>query len=83
MAADCYIITTPNTRSIVIDGEHDSLVYPGDALGRCDSIEFAINNPDTLNLIGERNRELVAKHDRQVDCAKKVSGAYQQILQSK
>lgn len=59
MACGCYIITTPNSGSIVEDGVHGAVVSPGDSVELASAIEYAITNPRLVADIGLRNRDLV------------------------
>lgn len=62
LACGCYVITTPNTGSIVEDGIHGALVPPGDADALAGAIRRAIADRDMVADIGRRNAALM--HDR-------------------
>ncbi len=65
LACGCYVITTPNTGSIVADGVHGALVPPGDADALAGAIRRAIADRDRVAEIGERNAALVRERYRQ------------------
>ena len=83
MAAGCYLITTPNTGSIVKDGVHGKVVDPGDPGQLQSAIEHALNNPEEVNAIGLNNAALVAKNFRQSDYKNKVLAVYEKVLADK
>jgi glycosyltransferase involved in cell wall biosynthesis len=80
MSAGCFVITTPNSGSIVKHGEHGFLVPPGDVIALTAAIEDALANPEMIAKIGKRNSELVRTQYRQKDYALKVANVYDTIL---
>lgn len=76
LAAGCYVITTPNSGSIVANGVNGRIVDPGDASSLADAIGWAISNPDKVDAIGEYNAKLVAREYLQKDYAKRVAKIY-------
>jgi glycosyltransferase involved in cell wall biosynthesis len=80
MAAGCFVITTPNSGSIVEDRVHGLLVKTGDPYSLKNAIEEAINKPDWVNDVGERNAILVSKKYRQVDYGNSVCEVYKNIV---
>jgi glycosyltransferase involved in cell wall biosynthesis len=80
MAAGCYVITTPNSGSIVHDGIHGSLIPPGDP----DRLVVALNNAathqTTLSSIGRANGELVRREYLVEHYANRVVSFYEEIL---
>lgn len=59
MAAGCYVVTTPNSGSIVETGVHGCLVQPGDIGALEDAIRGAMESPSKVREIGGRNRALI------------------------
>ncbi|RYE55496.1 MAG: glycosyltransferase [Sphingobacteriales bacterium] len=79
MAAGCYIITTPNSGSIVADGIHGKIVNCGDVSGMREAIEYALSNLVEIEKIGRNNAALVAKEYRQRDYGLKVRALYESL----
>ena len=82
MAVGCFIITTPNSGSIVKDGVHGSIVPAGDHRALALAIDYALSNPQIVGEIGLRNAFLVRTKYRQSDYVAKVVSIYQEVLQN-
>jgi glycosyltransferase involved in cell wall biosynthesis len=67
LACGCYVITTPNSGSIVEDGVHGALIPPGDAEALTAAVEAADVDRERLAAIGSRNAAVVAARYRQED----------------
>lgn len=80
MACGCYIITTPNAGSIVLDGVHGRLVPPGDAPALAAAVDWAVANPRAVTVIGWRNAQLIRNDYRQCDYGEKVMALYHRLL---
>jgi glycosyltransferase involved in cell wall biosynthesis len=80
MACGCYIITTPNSGSVVEDGVHGRLVPPGDAGALRSAIESALDNPIEVAKIGARNTALVSERYRQSNYGANVMSLYKKLL---
>jgi glycosyltransferase involved in cell wall biosynthesis len=80
MAAGCYIITTPNSGSIVEDGIHGAIVSPGDSLSLQKAIQFALDNPALVAAIGAENSHIVRNQYSQLDYMQNVLRVYHRIL---
>jgi len=80
LACGCYVITTPNSGSIVEDGVHGALVPPGDAKALEGAIRSATKNPDKVAHIGRNNARLIRTSYRQQDYGKKLSELYKKLL---
>ena len=67
LAAGCYVVTTPNSGSIVEDGVHGALTAPGDDRALADALGCASVDRERIASVGLRNAELVRTHYRQAD----------------
>ena len=67
MASGCFIITTPNSGSIVKDGVHGFVVPPGDADALADAVRRAAADRLAVAGIGARNAQIVSSEYSQ-DC---------------
>lgn len=80
MACGCYIITTPNSGSIVQDEMHGRIVAPGDV----DELEVAIRNsflnPAMIPIVGRRNAELIKSHYTQSHYGEGLMAIYQKLM---
>jgi glycosyltransferase involved in cell wall biosynthesis len=81
MACGCYVITTPNSGSIVKDGIHGSLTPPGDV----DELEKAIRQVLTIDRkeiarIGKSNAEIIRRNYTQDQYGEKLFRVYEQLL---
>lgn len=83
MACGCYIITTPNSGSVVEDGIHGCLVPAGDSEALASAIVQALNNPALVAEVGSRNAELVRSHYRQTHYGDKLADLYCELLNRK
>lgn len=59
LAAGCYVITTPNSGSIVRDGVHGSVIPPGDTSALIQAISWAMAHRKEVADIGRRNAALI------------------------
>jgi len=80
MAAGCFVITTPNSGSIIEDGVHGRLIAAGDIPAFSRAIQEAIENPEWVEDIGKRNAHLVESNYRQNNYASGVRSVYESIL---
>lgn len=65
LASGCYVITTPNTGSIVEDGIHGSLISPGDIGSLEESLRYVSENRELVNETGCNNAKLIKGHYQQ------------------
>ena len=79
MACGCYVITTPNSGSIVEDGIHGALVAPWDVRGLREAIARAEGDRPLLAEIGNRNSRLVAEHYTQSDYGDALAALYREL----
>lgn len=80
LAYGCYIITTPNSGSIVEDGVHGAVVPPGDVDALEGVIRQAIARRGELAQIGYRNAALVRSRYRQWDYGEALAALYEKLL---
>lgn len=80
LASGCYVITTPNTGSIVEDGIHGALVPPGDEKALAEAIRAAIRDRGRVREIGERNARLVHEKYRQDNYGKALATLYDDLV---
>ncbi len=83
LACGCYVITTPNTGSIVGRHAEGSVVAAGDVAAIVEAIRFAAARRDSLGAIGERNRRVVRERFTQRDYADGIVGLYERLLAGK
>jgi glycosyltransferase involved in cell wall biosynthesis len=81
MACGCYVITTPNSGSIVKDGIHGSLVPPGEV----DALEKSIRQTlmkgrNEIARIGKNNAEVIRKNYTQDQYGKNLFNVYERLL---
>jgi glycosyltransferase involved in cell wall biosynthesis len=80
LAAGCFVITTPNSGSIVEHEVHGLVVPPGNPTALAEAILRAVAQPDWVRTIGERNARLVANSFRQANYASNVLAIYEKVL---
>jgi glycosyltransferase involved in cell wall biosynthesis len=80
MACGCFIITTPNSGSIVRDRVHGLVVPPGDADALAAAIRFANESSEVVARIGWANAQLVRREFRQEQYGEKILRVYDSIL---
>ncbi len=80
LASGCYVITTPNSGSIVEDGIHGAVVPPGDGLALAEAIEYAYQHRDRISDIGGGNAVCVRTKYRQRDYGDKLSNLYEKLV---
>jgi glycosyltransferase involved in cell wall biosynthesis len=80
MAAGCYIITTPNSGSIVEDNINGSIVPPGDVNSLRKALLLAIKDPSRVAEIGAYNAKLVRDKFTQDVYMQNVLRVYNKLL---
>lgn len=80
LACGCYVITTPNSGSIVEDGIHGALVPPGDVDALEAAIRQAISKPEKVAQIGQRNARLIRSRYRQQNYGDALFRLYEKLL---
>jgi glycosyltransferase involved in cell wall biosynthesis len=82
MACGCFIVTTPNSGSIVQDGRHGSVVDVGSAEALAGAIRGAWTNRPALPQIGAANAELIRNRFRQRHYGDALEALYDQLIAS-
>jgi glycosyltransferase involved in cell wall biosynthesis len=80
MALGCYVVTTPNSGSIVVSGQHGALVPAGHVSELADAISAAAADPVAVAEVGERNRRLILERYRQEDFGDAFAALYGRLL---
>lgn len=76
LAAGCYVVTTPNSGSIVEDGVHGAVVPPGDSDALADAVRRARASRHDLSRIGEANAHMMRSRYRQSDYGDALAQLY-------
>lgn len=80
LACGCYVVTTPNSGSIVKDGVHGALVKPDDPATTVEALrEVHVDRP-RMRGIGQKNAALVRDHYRQTDFGEALMAVYDRVL---
>lgn len=79
LACGCYVITTPNSGSIVENGVHGTLIPPGEPQSLAAAIVDADRDRAGTAQIGARNGEVVAQRFRQVDYGDAMAALYRKL----
>ncbi len=79
LACGCYVITTPNCGSIAEDKIHGAVVQAGDVEATSLAIREALNNPELVNQIGKKNKELITSTYLQSSYGNKLTKLYENI----
>jgi glycosyltransferase involved in cell wall biosynthesis len=79
LACGCYVITTPNSGTIVEDGVHGTLVPSGDRDGLAQAIARVSEDRQTMVEIGNRNVEVVSTRFRQRDYGDAMANLYRKL----
>ncbi len=80
LSCGCYVITTPNSGSIVEDGIHGSVVVPGDSSLLADAIRSAYARRDVISCIGQNNASLVREKYTQRAYGNQLAALYKELL---
>ena len=79
LACGCYVITTPNSGSIVEDGLHGAVIPPGDSVALAVAIENAHRHRDKVSEIGKNNAQRIRAKYRQFDYGDRLAALYEQL----
>jgi len=80
LSCACYVITTPNSGSIVEDGVHGNIVSPGDSFLLADAIRSAYDRRDQVSRIGQSNATLVRAKYTQSAYGNQLASLYNELL---
>jgi glycosyltransferase involved in cell wall biosynthesis len=80
LACGLPVVTTPNSGSIVRDGEHGWLVQPGDAMALSAALRFALNRRQDLPLIGAANTKRIHQRYTQSHYGDNLVALYDRLL---
>ena len=80
LAAGCYVVTTPNSGSIVQDGVHGALVKPDDPETTSAALKVANSDRSRLQHIGLNNAKLICDRYRQSDFGEALMAVYDRLL---
>lgn len=81
LASGCYVITTPNSGTIVENGVHGALIPPGDPGRLAAAIAEADRDRARIAEIGRRNAEVVASRFSQSDYGDGLARVYGELLE--
>jgi glycosyltransferase involved in cell wall biosynthesis len=82
LACGCYVITTPNSGSIVQNGVHGSIVAPGNSALLADALVYAYKHREMVSAVGKSNSICVFENYRQMNYGDKLSALYDELLLS-
>lgn len=80
LAAGCFVITTPNSGSIVEDRIHGLIVPPGDSIALSNAIDLALSDPAWVRRLGYSNARLIRSEYSQSSYCSNVLSVYRQVL---
>ncbi len=81
LAAGCYVVTTVNAGSIVVDGEHGRLIEPGNAHALTDALRQAARNRKGIARVGANNAALIRRSHRQQHYGDRLFCLYRHLLE--
>ena len=82
LATGCFVITTPNSGSIVEEGVHGTIMAPGSSDSIVKALERVWSDQYEIAEISSYNQGLIREKFRQDQYAAKVLDVYQQVLHS-
>lgn len=80
MAMGCYVITTPNSGSVVINGVSGTIVAPGDVKNLRNAIEDAFTKRIKIKKIGAKNSDLIQFKYNQLNYGSRIVEIYHSII---
>jgi len=80
MACGCYVVTTPNSGSIVQDGVHGNLVDPGDVDALERALRDCFRNREKIPGVGQKNANLIKTQYTQRHYGNELLSIYSKLL---
>ena len=80
MACGCYVVTTPNSGTIVENAVHGRLIPPGDIPQLVEAVSWCIGHPSEVFLVGEQNSLLIKQSYTQSTYGENTVKIYQKIM---
>ncbi len=80
LACGCFVITTPNSGSIVEDDIHGRIVPPGDSSKLANAVRYAYDRRDLVSEIGRSNALLVKARYTQREYGDQLAALYKELL---
>ena len=80
MACGCYVITTPNSGSIVESNTHGELVSPSDAVGLRKAIIKAASDREMIHEVGIKNTKLIRENYLQCVYGDQLKNIYDALI---
>lgn len=82
MACGCYVITTPNSGSIVKHEVHGDIVAPGDVDALETALRKSLLNQDIIPVVGRRNADLIRSHYTQSHYGDGLMVIYKKLMET-
>jgi glycosyltransferase involved in cell wall biosynthesis len=80
LACGCYVITTPNSGSIVEDRVHGAVIPPNDPHALIQAIQWAQKNLSKVLKIGDNNAKLINRNYSQRHYGQNLQKLYAELL---
>lgn len=80
MACGCYVITTPNSGSVVQEKIHGNVVAAGDVNQLEDALRRILLNPDVIPIVGCKNANLIKSSYTQHNYGKNLISIYASLM---
>jgi glycosyltransferase involved in cell wall biosynthesis len=80
MACGCYVITTPNSGSVVQEGVNGRIIAPGDVEELEAALRRIVSNADQVPVVGRRNADLIKSQYTQSHYGKGLIAIYKALM---
>lgn len=80
LAAGCYVVTTANAGSIVVDGVHGAIVPPADPVALAQALRVAAADRGRAAAMGAVNAELIRRDFQQRFYGEKLAALYDRLV---